>query len=146
MACLRVNFTCMFYIWLLKPMQPLWDIAETASLMGCIAQWTTLTTSKAYESVPCRPLHANLAAAATSLGLETKGCDQTVVGTNDIRTEDFWRSMVWHRKGWYLFTFCKKYYARWLLWESGTCVNDVWKQKKVSYVVGYTTYPEVPEK
>ena len=32
------------------------------------------------------------------------------------------------------------------LWEGGTYVNDVWTQKKVSYVVGYTTYTEVPEK
>jgi len=32
------------------------------------------------------------------------------------------------------------------LWEGGTYVNDVWKHKKVSFVVGYTTYNEVPEK
>ena len=54
-------------------MQPLWDIAETTCLMCCMAQRTTLTTSKAYESVPGTSLSANLAAAAKSLGLETKG-------------------------------------------------------------------------
>jgi len=70
-------------------MQPLWDIAETACLMGCIAQWATATTSKAYKSVPGRSLNVNLAAAAKSLGLETKGWDQTVVVTNNIRTGDF---------------------------------------------------------
>lgn len=32
------------------------------------------------------------------------------------------------------------------LWEGGTYVNDVWKQTKLSNVVGYTTYTEVPEK
>ena len=30
--------------------------------------------------------------------------------------------------------------------EDGANVNDIWEWKKFSYIVGYTTYTEVPEK